>query len=325
MSDSFFRNAKRVDMFVIDGQNDFCASGNEPADWPSPGNGPRPGALQVVGADQEAFNVARLIDELADPADSRRHRIDQIHPSLDCHHENDGAHNNVWQDRAGNMANPFQIVTHADVVAQNFVPNFAYGVWEGKKVAPLEWALKYTKALEDFGRNPLCLWPAHCLIGTWGNQVYKPLMDAYSRWTRRTGGWIDWITKGQFQWTEHYSALKADVPDPTVPATQMNAPCVQNVMRADLVIWTGWAGSHCLKWTGLDAVDFFEPTDEDKAKGKKNEFITKCVFVEDASAPVGNVPGGPDFGQWRLDFLDEMVNRGARVMKTNDLIRELKA
>ena len=326
MADNFFKRAKRVDMFVIDGQNDFCASGSEPNDWPWPkGNTPVKGALCVPEADQEALNVAKIINELADPANQRRHRINKIHASLDSHHENDGAHNNVWKDKAGNMANPFQIVSHNDVKEQNFVPTFAGGVFEGEPMSALEWALKYTFALEERGRNPLCLWPKHCLIGSWGQQVYKPIMDSYSQWTSRTGAWIDWITKGQWPFTEHYSALEADVPDPTRPETGMNAHVINDAMGADVVIWTGWAGSHCLKWTAMDGVDNFEPTPEQVAKGMKNEFITKCVFIEDASAPVGNAPGGPDFGQWRLDFLDEMANRGARVMKSAELINKLKS
>ena len=60
MADNFFKQAKRVDLFVIDGQNDFCASGNEPNDWPWPAGHPTIGALSVGGADQEAFNVSKI-------------------------------------------------------------------------------------------------------------------------------------------------------------------------------------------------------------------------------------------------------------------------
>lgn len=308
---------QRVDLFVIDGQNDFCASGKEPSNWPTPEDGRRPGALCVAGADQEAVRVASMIDELS-VAGPEKHLISKIHATLDSHHVNDCAHNTVWRDQNGSTVPPFTIVSHDDIVKHKYTPAFAGGKWDGRPVSAYEWALKYTKALADRGRNPLCLWPEHCLIQTWGASVYQPLQDAYNRWSKQTGRWIDFISKGQNPFTEHYSALEADVPDPNDPTTNINGPVIRDAADADIIVWCGWAGSHCLKWTALDAINFFTKTGT-------NPFIAKSVFLEDASAPVPNPPGGPDFGQWRLDFLDEVVRRGGRVMKIAELVKELKA
>jgi nicotinamidase/pyrazinamidase len=308
---------QRVDLFVIDGQNDFCASGKEPKNWPAPEGGHRPGALCVAGADKEAVTVASMINELKTNG-SERHLISKIHATLDSHHPNDCAHNTVWRDSSGQIVPPFTIVSHDDVLKHKYTPSFAGGVWEGRAISAYDWALKYTEALAARGRNPLCLWPEHCLIQSWGASVYHPLQEAYNSWAKQTGRWIDYITKGQWPFTEHYSAIVADVPDSTRPETNMNAAVINDAFGADMIVWCGWAGSHCLKWTALDAVNEF-------GKTGKNEFIAKSVFLEDASAPVGNPPGGPDFGQWRLDFLAEVVQRGGRVMKCQDLIRELRA
>ena len=80
-------------------------------------------------------------------------------------------HNTAWKNGdTGQVADPFTIVSHQDVVDQKYVPSFGMGVWEGQPVTSLEWAKKYTKALEDYGRSQLCLWPPHCLIGDWGNR-----------------------------------------------------------------------------------------------------------------------------------------------------------
>jgi nicotinamidase/pyrazinamidase len=316
---------QRVDLFVIDGQNDFCASGKEPTSWPTPEGGRRPGALCVAGADDEAKRVAEMINELSSSG-PEKHLITNIHATLDSHHVNDCAHNTVWRDQGGQVAPPFTIVSHDDVLKHKYTPTFKTGFFNGKRMSAYDWALKYTDALANRGRNPLCLWPEHCLIQSWGASVYHPLQEAYNRWARQTGGWIDFISKGQFPFTEHYSAIVADVPDSTHPETQLNAPVINNAFNADMIVWCGWAGSHCLKWTALDAINEFEPKDaQGNPTGGKNEFIAKSVFLEDASAPVPNPPGGPDFGQWRLDFLDEVVRRGGRVLKINDLIRELRA
>ena len=314
----------RLDLIVIDGQNDFLADGTEPEDWSWPEGGRARGALCVETANREADAVATMIDRLQADGVPGGHKINKIHATLDSHHRKDGAHNISWKNgNTGQVADPFTIVTYDDVMAQRYVPTFRMGVWEGQAVPALEWAKKYTKALDDRGRNPLCLWPPHCLIGSWGQQVYKPLMDAYNRWCDRTGGWINWVSKGQWVWTEHYSAIIADVPDSTRRETQMNAELVNDASGADIIAWLGWAGSHCLRWTAKDAVDFFEPSDDEKAAGASNEFVKKSVFFEDAAAPVVS----PDpaattmFKQWQEEFLNEMKNRGAQITTTDKFLK----
>lgn len=315
----------RVDLFVIDGQNDFCASGKEPMNFPMPEGGRRPGALSVAGADEEAITVAKMIDALESDG-LQRSLITNIHATLDSHHVNDCAHNTVWRDQNGQIVPPFTIVTHDDIVNHRYRPVLSTGVFDGKRMSAHDWALKYTEALAKNGRNPLCLWPEHCLIQSWGADIYHPLQVAYNRWAKRTSGWVDYITKGQYPFTEHYSAIVADVPDSTRHETQLNAPVINNAFNADLIVWCGWAGSHCLKWTALDAINNFEPKDSNgNPTGEPNQFIAKSVFLEDASAPVPNPPGGPDFVQWRLDFLAEVTRRGGRVMKSSELIKEIKA
>ena len=300
----------RVDLFVIDGQNDFCASGNEPLDWPWPSGGRRRGALFVDKADEEGVLVANMIKRLADKNVINGHKISKIHASLDSHHRNDGSHNISWKGPDGSSPPPFTIVSHDDVKNYKWIPRFTIGVWEGKAIPSYQWALNYTEALAAKGRSPLCLWPVHCEIGKWGSSIYQPLQEAYDAWCETTGGWIDFITKGHWVWTEHYSALKADVEDPTIKDTQMNSAIVQDAMNADRVLWTGWAGSHCLRWTALDAANYFGTSGE-------NEFLKKSVFFEDASASVPDIPGAPfKFTDWRKEFLDEVCLRGATITTT---------
>lgn len=290
---------KRLDLFVIDGQNDFCASGKEKEG--------RKGSLFVEKADEEAVLVANMIDRLGS-------KISKINASLDSHHKMDGSHNTSWKKPDGSSPPPFTIVTNSQIKTHEFVPRFALGVWEGKAVPSYEWALKYTETVEKNGRATLCLWPVHCQIGTWGNNIYEPLSDSFDRWALKNAGWINFITKGQWPWTEHYSALQADVPDPTRSETQLNVETIVGTMEADIVAWTGWAGSHCLRWTALDAVNYFQNSGD--------ELIKKSVFFEDASASVPNIPGAPfKFSDWRKEFLDEASKRGATITTTVDFLK----
>jgi nicotinamidase/pyrazinamidase len=288
----------RLDLVVIDGQNDFLASGNEPEG--------RRGALYVTNADKEAVLVANLIDRLGT-------KIAKIHSTLDSHHKNDSNHHIMWKGSDGSIAPPFTIVSYDDVKNQRWVPIMPFGVWEGKTIPSVEWAMKYTDALSKRGRNPLCLWPVHCEIGKWGSCVYSPLMEAYDRWCDETHRWIDYVTKGTWPWSEHYSALIADVPDPTRPETQMNTPLVKDVADADIVVWTGWAGSHCERWTALDAVNYFG--------AGNNDFLRKSVFLTDCCAPVGDIPGVTNFAKDREDFLNEVQSRGATLKTSTEFLK----
>lgn len=289
----------RVDLIVIDGENDFLATGKEPFN-----TGNRRGALCVDGASAEAYLLADMIDRL-------RGKIHKIHATLDAHQRHDGSHNIAWKTRNGAVADPFTIVTHDMVKNQDFVPTLKFGVWEGQVVPSYKWALNYTGALDARGRNPLCLWPVHCEIGGWGSCVYQPLKDAYDRWCDEHNGWIDYVTKGVWPWTEHYSAIIADVPDPTRPETGMNTVLLDDAGKADIIVFAGWAGSHCTKWTGTDAVNYFG---EDPPGSGSNEFVRKLVILEDCCAAVPDTPAtGTLFADARKDWLDDMAKRGAKI------------
>jgi len=304
--------AKRIDMFGIDPENDFLASGNEPADWPWPAGKPCRGALCVEGADKEALLVEEMIDRLADQHVPGGHKITNMRITIDSHPLNDCSHNTSWRKPDGTSPDPFTIVSHDDVKKQLYVPCFPVGKFNGKQVSSYQWALDYTEALAKNGRAPLCLWPRHCLIGTWGQNIYHPIRRALDRWCEVTGRWVDYVVKGQYPFSEHYSAMRADVEDPTEPITQLNVSLLNQANQADIIAWFGWAGSHCLRYTALDAVNYFG--------AGENGFIKKCVFFEDACAAVGDLPG-VKFSEWRKEFLDEVVKRGATVTTTKDFLK----
>jgi len=266
--------SRNLHLVVIDPQHDFC----DPS-----------GSLFVAGADADMRRLAAFID---------RHRdaIVDITVTLDAHHAVDVAHPTFWRDATGEHPRPFTIITAADV---------RDGKWTPTRDDLRERMIGYVAALDAGGRFPLCVWPEHCLIGSVGQTVVPELLDQINAWARARLKAATFITKGTNTLTEHYSAVKAEVPDPDDPATQPNLAFVRALESADEVIVAGEAGSHCLANTVRDIADHFE----DEAS------IAKLVLLEDATSPV---TGAIDFTDAQRRFVADLTARGMRVTTTAD-------
>jgi nicotinamidase/pyrazinamidase len=283
---------EKIALVVIDGENDFC----DPK-----------GSLFVQGADTEALRVRDMMLRLIDKNSPIGHKICQVHVTLDTHHKNDIAHPKFWRGKSGENPPPFTIISLADV--KNHVWTPAVAGFSHQR------AVEYVEKLESKGRNALCIWPEHCLIGTEGSCVYPPLQEAYNSWTDATHGWISYWNKGEHPFTEHYSAIVADAPDAAVRSTTMNFDLLNALDRMDRIVWCGWAGSHCLRWTMKDAVDNFGQND--------NPFVKKSIILTDCCAPVVSPDAGLTkmFADWRQEFIDEMAQRGATLTTSTDFLK----
>lgn len=260
-------------LLIIDPQNDFCDPG---------------GALSVPGADEDMKRLAAMIRRLKD-------RIDDIHVTLDTHHYVDVAHPVFWVDSDGRNPAPFTIITREDVEK---------GRWQTANPGLQKRAKDYVASLQENDRYALVVWPCHCLIGSWGYGVYPDLFDALLDWEK---GFcmVDYVTKGSNIYTEHYSAVQADVPDPQDPGTLLNTRLIQTLEEADIIALAGEALNFCLANTVKDIADNF---------GEEN--IRKLVLLEDATSPAP----GPDFEGMTRNFMDEMTRRGMQVAKTTDFL-----
>ncbi len=283
--------ANRIELIIIDPQNDFCYPGAEVL-FPQTCNIPEvkdtlevlgafaPGALFVPGANQDMDRVAKMIDDIG-------HKFYNIHVTMDCHHHIDIAHPVAWIDAKGKHPDPFTIIEVPDVEA---------GRWQCTFPHEREYALWYVRQLKENDRYPLCIWPPHCLIGTFGNQVYKPLADALARWENKVTGNVEYLTKGSNWKTEHYSAVQADVPDDEDPTTEMNFEFIKPLKQADELLFAGEALSHCLANTATDIATGFGDDD----------LIKKFVLLDKASSNV------PTF-EWMGDaFIADMTGKGMR-------------
>ncbi len=261
---------KKLHLLIIDPQRDFC----DPD-----------GALFVTGADRDMERLAALIDRIGD-------KVWDIHCTLDTHHYFDISHPVFWMDADRNHPSPFTIISRSDV--EN-------GVWRATNPQYQAYVLDYVGRLEANKRYPLCIWPPHCLIGTKGHSVTAVLADALLRWEKKQIGMVDYVTKGSNYKTEHYSAVQADVPDPSDPSTMLNSRLIRTLEEADEILLAGEALSHCLKFTVEDIADTFD-----------EKHIRKMVLLEDCASPV------PGFEQQGKDFVSNMKARGMQVSASAD-------
>lgn len=264
----------RTHLLIIDPQNDFCD--------------PERGALYVPGADADMARLARFIDRAGD-------RIDAIHVTLDSHHPVDIAHPVFWRDPEGAPPAPFTAITAADVRS---------GAWTPRLPGARDRAIAYLDALEAGGRYPHTIWPPHCLIGSRGHAVAPALFDALTRWEQKHLAVVDYVVKGSNVWTEHFSAVRAEVPDPDDPDTATNARLVDALAAADRVLVAGEAGSHCVAHTVRDLADAFAADDS----------VARLCLLEDAISPVTG------FEKHQADFVADLTARGMTRSTTADAL-----
>ncbi len=257
-------------LLIIDPQNDFC----DPS-----------GALSVRGAADDCLRIVAMIERIGN-------ELSSIYVTLDTHHLFHIAHPGFWVDAVGNHPAPYTIITEADVKSGKFrasLPEYQ------------SYAAEYVSALTKRGKYALCIWPPHCLIGTWGHCVYKPLSDALLKWEEAASGRIvEYIEKGSNVKTEHYSAIRAELEDAEDPFTRTNFALIEKLKASDNIAIAGEALSHCVANTVHDLIELI-PTE-------------KLVILTDCSS---NVAGFEHLGN---DFLAELKSIGVRTVASDEFL-----
>lgn len=277
-------------LLIIDPQNDFCdlPPAYLPTD-PLTGAALAP-ALPVAGAHQDMLRLARFIDAAA-PA------LTAITVTLDSHHRLDIAHPTFWCTGDGQPVAPFTPITAAQVRAGAFRPRHA---------DDLPRTLSYLDELEARGRYTLMVWPVHCEIGTWGHNVHADVRAAYSRWEDERQFIVRKVPKGVNPWTEHYSALMAEVPDADDPRSQLNRGLLDALDRAEIILVAGEAGSHCVK-----------ATVEHLAEHLPGRELSRLVLLTDCMSPVAG------FADAQAAFQQRMRDLGVQQRTSVDMARAL--
>jgi len=257
-------------LLIIDPQNDFCHA---------------KGALSVRGAEQDCLNLSNMIERV----DSK---LSSIHVTMDSHHLFHIAHPIFWLDKNGNHPLPFTVLTSDNIRKGDYKPSVPFYS---------AYVLDYLETLENTGKYDLCIWPPHCLIGTWGHNVFAPLSEALANWELHVPGRVvNYTFKGSNLKTEHYSAIRAEVSDAADPNSRTNFALIDKLKGADNIAIAGEALSHCVANTVRDLLTVISPE--------------KLIVLTDVSS---NVAGFESLGQ---TFLNEAAQVGVRLMTSVEFL-----
>ncbi|MFC4313697.1 cysteine hydrolase [Steroidobacter flavus] len=254
-------------LLIVDPQNDFC----DPK-----------GSLFVPGAGEDMQRLAGFIG-------SARRRLGEIVVTLDSHPSVAIERPTFWARGDGGPVAPFTQITHAQVMAGEFVPN-------DSSLRPR--VLTYLQALESQGRYKLMVWPVHCVIGAWGHNIQGAVLEAVGEWESQVQRGAFKVLKGQNPLTEQYSAVRAEVPSADDPRTQTNRELIEKCRPgSELLLVAGEASSHCVAAT---LEHLFEEFSEQE--------LRRVVLLEDCMSPVKG------FESNAQAFIERAVARGARAM-----------
>lgn len=199
-------------LLIIDMQNDFCL--------PS-------GALYVDGAANDVQNLKKFILK-------NQSSINSIILTQDTHHIIDISHPGFWQDKNGNTPEPFTNIFIEDINSGKWMPKYHKSE-----------AVKYINDLYTKGEFPHTIWPEHCIVGSKGAAIHDDVIEAVSDWAR-SGNYFEVVTKGLNPLTEHFGALRANIPINSDESTHMNLSLIKKLQNYENIYIAGEAKSHCV-------------------------------------------------------------------------------
>lgn len=290
----FFLKMKKVAVFAIDFQNDFCDI--SPKDLPQkydttsqnqlPQKDPNPMYSPTLAVDGAVEDIKRFTAW----AKQNLSKIQRFYFTQDSHHRFDIAHPSWWQDKDGNIVKPLTLITSADITSGKYIPRMNY-----------KHSFSYVKSLEDQGEFPHFIWPEHCIMGTWGHNFHDEINSLIAE-INLSGNWPNIITKGSNPYTEHFGAFRANIPMAQDPSTSLDFNLINALMSMDEVIIVGEARSHCVANSLRQLVQ------------EAPSLAPKLVIFEDCMSDVPNLPA--DFYVGVQKIYDDAKAQGVRIETT---------
>lgn len=242
-------------LLIIDPQNDFVIND----DAMQRTSGSRVGTLAVDGAYDDCVRLSKFIND-------NTNDIDQIIITQDTHHVYDISHPSFWIDKTGKNPAPFTTITLKNINDGDWNPVFNPNV-----------CINYIKQLEANGEFVHTIWPEHCINGSWGAAIVDVVMDSVKEWCRKRRKIHTIQQKGEYLFTEHFGALRANVPDLSQPSTTVNQQFINQLLKNDVVYIAGEAKSHCVANTLKQLMD------------EAPVLVDKIVILENCMSNVGGV------------------------------------
>ena len=270
-------NKQRCCLLLIDPQNDFVLPN---------------GSLCVPGAMEDCNRIKSALQKHVQ-------HVDEVFVTLDTHEKYHIAHSMFWTNASKEHPKPLTTITLEDVT---------HRIWFPSNPSHQQWGLEYVKSLSkhnggagDEGKFQLTIWPEHCLIGSNGHAVYEPLLMALHEWEVVHNSSINFIIKGNNAFTEHYSALKAEVVMSEDPRTRLNVELIQRLSQYQKIIIAGQALSHCVNFTVRDLV----------ANIPKN-IVERIHVISDGCSPVAG------FENVSKQFVQDMKRMGVKFVPSTE-------
>ncbi len=257
-----------IKLLIIDPQNDFCDIAAA--------------ALPIPGASADLMRLADFVDQ-ADDA------LEGITVTLDSHPTVAIERVTFWRRNSGEPVAPFTVITSELVQSGSVVPR------DGDALVQVS---AYLQQLESQGRYQLIAWPVHCVLGTPGHNIFDPLAQRIAAWEVRRQRQVAMVLKGMNPLTEHYSAIRAEVPRDDDPATGWNQALVARLRPtpAEHLLVAGEASSHCVQATVLHLFETFSASER-----------SRTVLLTDCMSPV------PGFESNAQDFFTAIRAAGGNL------------
>jgi nicotinamidase-related amidase len=254
-------------LLIIDEQNDFM---------------PGIGSLGVPGADADIARLTRwMYDNLAS--------ITQVMCSLDTHYPAQIFHPLWWINDAGQHPDPFTVITTDDV---------ANGLWKPVYGAPGK-SITYVQELGKLGRQPLCIWPYHCIDGGTGHNLEAEFANMVYFHAAARASQPALVKKGTDPYTEMYGIIRPEYN----PNNWLNMPVLNAIEKFDRVVIAGEAASHCVAESCRQILEYFQG---------RLEVIQKIFILKDCTSPVVG------FEQQATDALDEFARQGVQLVNSTE-------
>ena len=264
------QDKKRTLLLAIDVQHDFMED---------------VGSLAVPGSKGD---VQRLTQWMYRNMES----LTQVICSLDCHSMMQIFHPAWWLDQEGRHPQPFTIIAYTDV---------ANGTWRVAN-GETERSLEYLRNLASGDKKQLCIWPYHCLEGTFGAKLESEFtrMLYFHAAARQTAPVL--VYKGQNPYTEMYGIIKAEYDR----EQYVNHTVLDAVAEYDAIYIAGEASSHCVLASVEQILEHF---------ADQREITSRITLLEDCMSPIS---GFEDSTQQQFKALQERY--GIQIKKSTNVI-----